>query len=481
MGAVCTRCWVGRQIEEETLESQLRAIFAQTAKAARIAQSELDARSRLLGRSYAIPRVSLSAKFSTLETQGRFAVVFGQKSEQEQDSQLNFSLNLAADPMPLETSSDAPLDTTVLLPPFLVTPEVRADVLKRLCVELGSIDRIRYRNELGEIESAEANRSEDPGIVVLALDRPRSYLLVRLGNANDGIFLLNLEDPEPLEVFSFAGMRERLIAWKPFRELFANLRKWQRQQFLGVECSSRSLPEKLGKIEIRAFATEMWEGFRSARRELTTADEVQEPSSYFHLQDVSAALSYSIPVPTRQGSESIPFVRTQTTISIDESDPGFPVMRVHLIAPEFVVVGDGRAALLELLRKNLEASSADSLWSVIDPTYKAAYQRAFTDERRRQDALALLSYRGMLPQNQFLFLWPASIRGEEREFAFSLRYEGSRLRDPELVLPLENPLGDFVSSSSLPEARDVQYDRYHSALHNFFHAVWVWHLSGTWI
>jgi hypothetical protein len=464
----------------------VQALFTRTAAAAQDAQNALDAQRLVLSRSYAMPRVAVNAIFHVTEVQGKTAIIFGEKSEQEHENQLSFALHLAPDPMDPVVGASALPATPVLLPPFVVTPELQDGLLEKLKIRLAAANAKVYRTELKKIDDAYASRTDDPGFVFLALNGRGRYLLVRLGGNNDGIFLLDQGEPGEFQGYSYWGMDLDPLPWSVFHELFATLREWQRMRLPCVENPKRQPPEKLGAIEVRGFVTEMWNGYCMAREQLASPASGPAPPTYFEVRDVSAVLNYSVPSSAGGPPDTTPFIRTQVTIAIDDEDLAAPRMPVRLIAPEFVLVTDARDRLLGLLDENLKRNASDrkSLWSVIDPVYRSEYQRAFADQARRADALALLSYRDMPPKNQFLFVWTGTIDQEEREFAFVMRYDGSVLRDPELVFPLEDPIGDSSSGIPVPQKpfgrAVVPYDPDHAGLHNFFHAVWIWYLSGGW-
>jgi hypothetical protein len=469
-----------------TIGSQAQALFVQTAAAAQDAQSALDAQSLVLRRSYAMPRVAVNAVFHATEVRGKTFIIFGERSAQAHENQLNFALHLAPDPMDPVAGAGALPATPVLLPPFVVPPELQDGLVQKLKNRLAAADARLYRTELEKIDDAFSSRTDDPGFVFFALNGAGRYLLVRLGGDNDGIFLLDQVVPGEFQVYSYWGMDLDPLPWSVYHELFAALREWQRMRLPGVEYPDRQLPEKLGAIEVRGFATDMWNGYCGARRQLASPRPGPAAPSYFEVRNVAAVLNYSVPPSAGGPPDTTPFIRTQATIAIDDEDLAAPRMPVRLIAPEFVVVADARDALLGLLDENLkrDASDGKSLWSVIDPVYRSEYQRALADPARRAGALALLSYRDLPPKNQFLFVWTGTIDEEEREFAFVLCYDGSVLRDPQLVFPLEDPIGDSSTGIPVPQKpfgrAMVAYDPDHAGLHNFFHAVWIWCLSGGW-
>lgn len=463
----------------------MRALFLQTAIAAQAAQRSLDAQAILSDRSYAIPRVEVSARFR-FETPDNTVVIFGRRSGQQHGNEFKFALHQSVDPMaPVAFSSPLPA-TPMLLPPFLVPPESYDGLIQSLKVRLNAADSRRYQTELENIDAARASRKENAGFLIFSLNGAGRYLMVRLGKANDGIFLLDQETSGDFLAISYSGMDPDPLSWAVFHEWFVSLRNWQKQGLPGVEYPNAQIPERLGRIEVRSFAQDMWASYFGVRQQFANAPALSTPGPHFEICDVSAVLNYSVTPSAAADSDATSFIQTQVMIHIDDDDVPAPRLRVRLIAPEFIVVATARDALLKSLDDNLslEASDDQSLWSVINPIYRFEYESAFADPTRRADALVLLSYRGNLPTSDFLFVWTGTIEGEEREFVFLLRHDGSLLRDPELVFQLEDPVGDPSTGIPVPQnsfsSAVVQYNMAHAGLHNFFHAAWIWHLTGEW-
>ncbi len=146
-----------------------------TAAAAQDAQEALDAQRLVLNRSYAMPRVAINAIFHVTEVQGKTAITFGEKSEQEHENQLSFALHLAPGPMQPVAGASALPATPVLLPQFVVTPELQRGLLEKLKVRLAVADAKVYQTELKKIDAAYASRTDDSGFVFMALQGTSRY------------------------------------------------------------------------------------------------------------------------------------------------------------------------------------------------------------------------------------------------------------------------------------------------------------------
>jgi hypothetical protein len=459
------------------------------ATAEAVHQTELELEKPIGGavwRSYSIPRVSVKAKFGVTVKKGNTVMFFDQPTEQQLFNTLNFSLYLAPESQPGSLTFPAMPPVRLLLPPFIVPLEERPRLLNEVKDGLQKLDARRFEREIRKLDEAYSSHSDDPGLIFLRLGHDTRHLVVRLGGDRDGIFLLDTSSDLPLAVYSYIDMEGRVLPWQPFAELFATFRQWQHSNLTDDEHPDVALPDRLGAISVSDFTQGMWNGYTRTRTELSdSGDDAFAESSFYELRDVHAQLSYTVPRkaggPEDQGT---PFIRSQVLIGVDDRE-SLPQVRVQLVAPEFILVGEARSALLNLLQENLDLSrkNKDSLWSVLRPEYEGEYRKAFLDSQRQEQALMLLSYRDKPPQNEFLFVWSGQMAGEERDFAFRFHLKDKTLKQPELILPLEDPVDPKAPPSS-PQRRwadaMVRYPKDHAGLHDFFHAIWVWDLAGGW-
>ncbi|MBV8834101.1 MAG: hypothetical protein JO108_33290 [Acidobacteriaceae bacterium] len=467
------------------IPDQTASIFTETATATLNAQRALDSLLTRVPRSYAISSVRMRARFGLTEVNGRPAVLFGEKSVTRHENELRFDLNLAPEPLPAVPSVVFP-SAQAKVPTFLVPPAQHKELVGKLKDKLTAADHKRFRTELQKLEAAAASRTHEAGLIFLALRNGR-FLIVRLGRGNDGIFLLDEGAPAAFEVLSYSGMARNPLPWTLFHELFDMFRLWQTSRYPIVNLPAGELPSKIGHIAVTEFAQGFWSGYCKARQHLSdvTVNKSAMPS-YYELRGVEAVLNYSVPPPQGGPQHVTPFIKSQVTVAIDDRDSPTPMLRIGLLAPEFILIKESRNAILSRLddNLNLDESDGESLWSAIAAEYRSNYRNALKDNDRRGAAIVLLSYCGIRPKNEFLFVWPGLIDGEEREFAFRLRYDGEKLTSPEMVLPLENPLNDSGGGIPSPQrpfsAATVRYDTDYSGLHDFFHAVWIWTFSGGW-
>jgi hypothetical protein len=437
-------------------------------------------------RTYSIPRASMSAKFGVTVKKGNTIMFFDQSTEEQLFNTLNFSLYLAPEPQPGSLTLPKVAPVKLLLPPFIVPLEERPELLNKVRNGLQKLDARKFAHEIRKLDEAYKSHSDDPGLIFLRLDQDTRHLVVRVGGDHDGIFLLDTGSDLPLVVYSYIDMQSRILPWQPFAELFAAFRQWQHRNLADEEHPGVKLPDRLGAISVSDFTEGMWTGYTKTRVELS--DSAAHPfaeASFYELRDVHAQLSYTVPRkaggPEDQGT---PFIRSQVVIGIDDHERS-PQVRIQLVAPEFILVGEARSALLDKLQENLglDRGNNDSLWSVLRPEYEGDYRTALLDTQRQEQALILLSYRDKPPQNEFLFVWSGRVEDEERDFAFRFHLKDDTLKQPELVLPLEDPV-DPKAPPPTPQSHwadaMVQYPKDHAGLHDFFHAIWIWDLAGGW-
>lgn len=438
--------------------------------------------------AWAIPRVTLGAQFSLRAVEGRTALIFGHASEQEQSSSVDFTLLLAPEPPPACAPAAAPTPATYL-PPFIETPEVVAQIVFDLCLELEALDPKGFRDEVGKLRAAAANQDDDPGLVALRLAGGDAYLVARIGGRRDGIFLFDRASTTPLTVYSHWRSSGDELPWAPFHRLFETFRLWQR----GLAPARRldaPMPDAIGGIEVRDFLLSLWTAYTQARQLLATPapQAARTLPAHYELGAVSAKLSYSVPREVDTGRDAgPPFIRSDLVVTVG-SEAGTPAIRMDLRAPEYILVDDQRQAVLDLLRANVVADPAtlgdDSFFHVVAPGFEDDYAAALLNPSRARNALVFLSYVDKPPKNRFLFVFTGTLAGavEERDFAFRFELDDDRLVKPEMVMRLEGPPPGSLADIELPpfDAATVPYNKHAAGLHDLFHAIWIWTLAGGW-
>ena len=467
----------------------LKDLFTSVASGTVTAQSRLDERLPHRPRwVYSLPRVRVDARFGVTQVAGRTFWWFGNSSRQDRRNTLHFRLvacgwDVAPPALPSSAASSA---LVVRGPAFLVPPVERERFRVELVTDLRAADRRRYADEIDAIDEALNQGKDDRGITFLRL-APHRILIVRLGGGNDGIFLRDEAATPRHTVLSYMGMGDGPLPWAPFHELFEMLREWQQQGCPLVPIPGTAPPPSLGSIEVTSFTTDLALAVNAARAELGAAAADRLYPVHYSLQDVGADLAYSVARGTGAAAAAeSPLIRSVAAVRLDADERP----SVSLLSPEYILTGAQRSAFFELFDDFLARPGNDStgLWRHLDREYRSSYQHALEDPRRRRDALVLLSYRGKTPVNQFLVVWTGAVlemgnEGEEREFAFRVRLDEERLVYAAMVLPLEDALqpGSMFGSSQKPfRLAQVNYNADRAGLHDFFHACWIWDLTGEW-
>jgi hypothetical protein len=467
-------------------DAPLEALFRQTVEGATRAQAALDENLVRRGaRLYSIPRVSLAAKFGVTETKGKILFVFGTGTEQRLFHEARLTLWLTPEARPSRNAAAGRI-SKVFLPPFVDEPGEQRRAIQDVINDLRALDARQYRKEIQKIEEALGSGADDKGVISLRLD-PESgkRLIVRLGGRRDGVFRLDPSASPRLTVFSHWDSDDSVLPWAPFHELFDAFRDWQRRQLVTLEATNAEVPARLGAIPVDTIADALWDGYRAIESALGGSQAV---AYSYDWRDIAAELSYTIPReaggPEDQGT---PFIRSRVLLNVVRGAET-PELHVQLVSPEYALTGEARQSLLDLLKQNIgrdrRKDPDHSFWSMIEPGYETTYRAALEDSGRQREAVVLLSYRGNPPHNEFLIVWTGALDGEEREFAFTFKFEKEELVEPAMVLPLEDRLnpGSFIPTGDQPFANArVSYSKDHPGLHNFFHAVRIWDLAGGWI
>jgi hypothetical protein len=450
-------------------------LFTGVANAARTAQVRLDAVSRGGPWIHAIPKIEVTSRMGVRQIEGKPILWFGTNSEEDRLNVIAFRLLASPQPQPEALPGGGPI-TRVLAPGFLVPPLERESLVREAVVELSAAGR---RDDATAIGQALREGDEYSGLTFLRIDAHRVLMALVDGNGG-GIYLRDGRAVPRYSAIRSVGESETKLAWTTFHDLFEMFREWQRQSLPIVPMPGVSAPARFGNVDVQGIAASLWSAYAAAREAIAAKDD---PAAvyprHFELRDVTAQLSYVVPRdrggPDREGE---PFIRSVAAIRIDDSG-AVAGMEIGLKSPEYVLTGESRRAFLGLLDESL--SNQPGFWDRMAAGYASAYKRALADPQRRKEALVFLSYRGGPPQNRFLVIWTGDLDGEEREFAFRVGLDGRRLADPEIVLPLGDPIDP---ESPIPTDRDfalaqVDYDG-RSALAEFFRACWLWDLAGEW-
>lgn len=444
----------------------LNEIFDDAAAAARETQQYLDSRSAEGAYAwYAIPRVSVSAKFALTKEQGGLVnVILGRTGKQQLTHELQFSLLAATKPDVKAAPAEPGFENIVVSePPFLVGVDDRQ--------RLGGIviDALRGRRfvngrfpddpgpagfiaEADEFENA-LTSSKDQGVVFLRLGaNPERCLIVRLagGGDHDGIFVVEPDAEVPVTAYDYLGSEQNAIWYEPFRFMAAAFRQWIASGLPGVTIPAASIPGAFGGIPFSELASGLWKSYLRAEGDASASPNVPgAPVVAYALRGVAAQLAYT--VPTDSDDTGSPVIQSRVTLQVDAKD-GLPLLRAQLVAPEFVLVNDARRQVLAAFKQSDNVVGAGT------------------------DALVLLSYQKQPAKPRFLVIWSGEITGgdlvEQRDFAFTCGMgSDGRLEDFKIALPLEDPVRG--------EATVLRKN--YSGFHNFFHAVRVWDMNGGWL
>lgn len=450
-------------------------LFTGVASAARTAQTQLDAVTRGGPWRYAIPKIEVTSRMGVRQIEGKPILSFGTYAEEDRLNTIAFRLLASPQPQHGVLPSRGPI-TRTLAPGFLVPSSERESLVREAVLDLSAAGR---RDDANAIGRAYREGDEYSGLTFLRIDANRVLMALVDGNGG-GFFLRDTRAFSRYLVIRSVAESGTKLTWAIFHDLFEMFREWQRQDLPLAPMPGVSAPARFGNIDVQGIASSLWSAYATARKTIAAKDD---PAAifprHFELRDVTAELSYFVPRdrggPDREGE---PFIRSVATIRIDDSGD-VAAVEIGLKSPEYALTGDSRRAFLGLLDDFL--SNEPGFWDRVAAGYSSAYKRALADPRRRKDALVFLSYRDGPPQNQFLVIWSGDLDGEERDFAFRVGTDGRRLTDPEIVLPLGDPVDP---ESPIPADRDfalaqVDYDR-DSPLAEFFLACWRWDLAGDW-
>jgi hypothetical protein len=99
------------------------------------------------------------------------------------------------------------------------------------------------------------------------------------------------------------------------------------------------------------------------------------------------------------------------------------------------------------------------------------------DTEAQREVVVFLSYKGNVPQEEFLAIWPGRYQGKSLDFVFTCKRDSTGLDSERIhpVLRLDQDLADIGLSTAPGSADEESLDKKeYRAFHNFFHAVRIW-------
>ncbi|MEO8371374.1 MAG: hypothetical protein ABI806_19465 [Candidatus Solibacter sp.] len=442
------------------LLTDLHHLFEDTATAAMAAQRELDHRSvEAAHHYYSIPRVQVAAKFGlSVDHSGLIALLLGSGHKEQFTHTLQFALTAIPNPAPAALPPDlTPSVTLITEPTWMVDPLSRRHLGDVLALALRA-GRCRFAQPAAPTGDDLAREAEEiEATIVNTKDDSIGYLVVRLGDGgifggHDGVFLLEPGADLQVTVFDFLTSDQDWTSWSPFAQWLGVWTQWLAAGRPGNPVNSATIPGSFGSIAFLDLAQGLWQAYAAARRTLSGT----EPS--YRIQNVGTELSFAIP-PSGGGDDDTPYISSRVSLQIQQA-AGQERLAVRLVAPEYLLVDDARAAFGQQLAAATQAVLAETA----DPE-RDAIAAALSDRNRRDAALVMLSYRGGHPKNEFLVVHPAAWNGAEAQFAFTCRIGKHGIESVKLRKHLaENA---------------VSNDEY-VGIHNHLHAIRIWEMAGHW-
>jgi hypothetical protein len=491
----------------------LKTIFSQTAEAIVSVQRKLDGRAGLDGSSssfdhvsmsetreqalrYSIPRVSINVEFGLrIDAQRKMFLILPRGSRtQRHTHRLLFSLVAVSEP-PLSISDSATAMTGAAKLPFYLTEPfflLLPDEEKALFAQFLRLlaDEEKWQSalpasaspltpedvntEIGRFENPDENRERGPVCFRLHTS-PASYLIVRVTkkSKNDSVFLFTPE-PElgkrPIEIYSIEGDDTPLVSYRPLHLLALAIRSWHEgAPPLSVELSGGLLPD-VGLENLQRFAEVMGEGYAQALATLAAQKDDYMPPAFYDLSEVSAELSYSVEYEQSEGDQELnsprfnfqfgnsdDYMLIQSRAFLRATRRGRAArLEVELAAPEFALSGAAREKFLSYF----VSSDSKTVTEIVKDIGREAADNGESSERYEsfiknknywRSVVVLLSYRGPMPKQQFLVIWPGLNKsGQLRSFVFTCkRNSGSdELELTDWIMSVEDTLDDVQLTTS---------------------------------
>src|ERR1044071_8894975 len=97
-------------------------------------------------------------------------------------------------------------------------------------------------------------------------------------------------------------------------------------------------------------------------------------------------------------------------------------MEVELVMPEFALTGRGREAVIGAAER-----AAGEIARAFDSDAPDRYLPFITGESFQRDVIIFLSYKGNIPEQKFLVIWPGFHKRSPSDFVFICEMEGGEL------------------------------------------------------
>jgi hypothetical protein len=309
----------------------------------------------------------------------------------------------------------------------------------------------------------------------------------------DGLFVFTPEPGNEALIYSFEDDKVDNIRYRALHEFVLTVRHWlngappaQMPFTLPTLSGQEDTASGLGLIALGAFTQIMAEGYLDGLQFLsqqnTPANAGKPLSSYYALTEAKAELSYSVyydeeeqrlkfsfgPRKRPDGEEvgdETSVIESRASIRAYRSGDA-PRIDVELIMPEFALSGRARQIVLDAVKE-----SADKIASVFNEENPGAYLSFLNGETYQRGVVMLLSYKGKVPQQKFLLVWPAIYLGQPRDFVFFCEMKDGKISKDsvKVVLTLEQDL----PLTGVALGVEIDGDQY-QPFHNVFHAVRIW-------
>lgn len=490
----------------------VESLLIETSRAVLAAQRRLDtelspyyaARCELAHRSltYAIPHVSVETEFALEQREtGRLLWAFprGGRSEVLTHA-LRFRLTAVPErPMSPVAVAATPLSSTYLTEPHMlvsgeeerrvslrIADALSAGAFRAMLPKAATITPEAARREAARIRTALTASDPERGMVAFCLDDPPDVMLVirvTEKGVHDGVFVVDELTDAPVRVYSMEDDGTRGIRYGPLHDFVRTVRNWQAGLPARRRPVSRGDLDRLGLVGLEEFAAALETGYTAALSFL--ADAPPSSSSFYALSDLEADLNFAVHFDQQNALQMDIGRRLDPTGAASQGDAsvvscgvslrahcrhGTPALDLDLAAPEFIVSGAGRDALL----KKIEEAAGDiaSVLGSGGALPADRYASLLRDRGLSRSAVLFLAYEGKKPRQEFLVVWPGTFEGNNREVVFTCRLSHEKIADVRALMRLDQPIGQ-VELDIGEDGGDLVEDQY-TPFHNAFHAVRIW-------
>jgi hypothetical protein len=471
-------------------------------------------------RLYSIPRTTLKLRFGLkIDKQEKWLMLIpkGETQRELHTHSLSFAVDAVPEP-PAALSNESlegdssPLSFYLNEPYFLLSPEQEATLIEQLFTALvfeqpekwqsflpQPLNQDQFHSEVNKIKTALDQPDAETGMVFFRLGtRPTSYLIVRVTDKSkhDSLFVLTPEKLPLLKIYSIEGDGTNKINYGPLHLLALTIRRWVKGEAASTATIyPENVPLRYGLQYLQPFAVSLRQGYLNGLRYLSTQTSRKGWPVWYDFTNVNAKVSYSVQYEdsgdpqastepqfnfdVRTTVDNQPFdqdeqyklIESRVLIRIRRTE-GFPRVELDLAAPEFALSGDARENFLELAKES--AQEIGEKFGKDDDETRQMYEDFIKNPVYRLGVVVLLSYRGKMPKEEFLVVWPGEYSSRARDFVFTCQRKDNKLEiDP--VMRLEDDVKDVQLSApegSTPET-PLSGEQY-QAFHNFFHAVRIW-------